>query len=338
MIFPPIIENIEKIANHLVAGGIAAFATETVYGLGANAADDKAVAAIYSYKNRPNFNPLIAHYANIEELAKDVEMNEIAWHLAQYFWPGGLTLVLPKTPNSRIGKLATAGLKTAAVRIPAHSVALDLLSKVAMPIVAPSANPSGRLSPVTAKMVAELFADESLFILDGGEARLGLESTVVDLTKAQPVLLRPGAIAVEDINEVLPTTIKMHNHDNNDTVLKSPGMALAHYAPRCSLQLLETDSIPQFSSEAEPRKRSNKALLTFANMHIPEGFRYVLNLSPSGDLAEAACNLFNYLYRLEKMKVDSISAYLLPEEGLGRAINDRLRRACQASSGFTNCS
>jgi L-threonylcarbamoyladenylate synthase len=332
MILPPTVENIKKIAQQLVTGGIAAFATETVYGLGANAADDKAVAAIYSYKNRPSFNPLIAHYANIEELAKDVVMNETAWYLGQHFWPGGLTLVLPKTSNSRIGKLATAGLKTAAVRIPSHPVALDLLSKVTMPIVAPSANPSGRLSPVTAKMVADMFDDENLLILDGGEAKLGLESTVLDLTTPHPVLLRPGAIAVEVINNALPKAITIHNNNNN-TVLKSPGMALAHYAPRCGLRLLEIDSISQFATELALSKKSNEALLTFADMPVPEGFQHVLNLSPSGDLSEAACNLFNYLYKLEKMKVSSISAYLLPEEGLGRAINDRLRRASQASLG-----
>lgn len=313
MIIPATAKNILKVAAHLCTGGIAAFATETVYGLGADATNDSAVAAVYDCKQRPKFNPLIAHYAELNELSYDVKLNPNAELLAEHFWPGPLTLVLPKTTHSRIGALASAGLSTAAVRMPAHHVARQLLQAAARPIVAPSANPSGRLSPVSAEQVYYMLQNKVPYILDGGLAQEGLESTIVDLTSPIPTILRLGTITLALLQQILPN-VKMANLNNTKTP-KAPGMLLAHYAPRCGLRLTIDNPI------------AGEALLTFGDSPVPKGFTQVMNLSKAGDFKEAACNLFTYLHIMEKSGASRIAAPLLPEESLGQAINDRLRRA-----------
>jgi L-threonylcarbamoyladenylate synthase len=288
------------------AGRLVAFPTETVYGLGGDATSDAAVAAIFAAKGRPRFNPLIVHVAGRAEAQADADFDHRAAALADAFWPGPLTLVLPRRPHSRWSLLVSAGLDTVAVRAPAHPVAQALLAAAGRPIAAPSANPSGQVSPTTAAHVRDGLDGKVAMVLDGGACPIGIESTVVDLSGAQPRLLRPGGVPAEALEAVLgplagPTMDRP----------RSPGMLGRHYAPHRRLRLN--------AAEAGP----GEDLLGFGPA-APAG---CLNLSAGGNLTEAAANLFAMLRRLDRPAPGAIAVMPIPEDGLGRAINDRLRRA-----------
>lgn len=316
---------IARAAAILRAGGLVAFPTETVYGLGASALDERALARIFEVKGRPRFDPLIVHIANRTWLARLVtEFPPQAEKLAARFWPGPLTLVLRKTPA--VPDLATAGLPTVAVRIPDNEVALQLLRAADLPIAAPSANPFGQISPTSAAHVREQLGDRIDFILDGGSCRIGVESTVLQLTGDQPVLLRPGGTTLEDIESVIG---KVQVHAGERPVapsggLASPGMLPQHYAPRTPLILRDKAALSG-GTAVSPGRRAG--LLAFQMPGDLTGFECVEALSPAGDLREAAANFFAALRRLDAAGLDLIVAELFPETGLGRALNDRLRRA-----------
>ncbi|EEW60809.1 L-threonylcarbamoyladenylate synthase [Tritonibacter mobilis] len=298
-------EGIARAAELLAAGQLVAFPTETVYGLGADATNGAAVAAIYATKGRPSFNPLIAHVADVAAAQTLVQWNEWAEAMAAAFWPGPLTLVLPLRPDHPVSPLVTAGLDTLAVRVPAKACARDLLAAVARPIAAPSANPSGRISPTTAAHVRAGLGGKIAAILDDGPCGVGVESTILGLAGDAPVLLRPGGLAAEDIEAALGCPLAERNAADP---LTAPGQLQSHYAPNASVRLAARD---------------------FAPGEVSLGFgpgAFDLNLSPSGDLNEAAANLFGYLHQLDAME-RPIAVAPVPEHGLGIAINDRLRRA-----------
>jgi L-threonylcarbamoyladenylate synthase len=305
-------EAVSEAARFIRRGGLVAFPTETVYGLGADATHDLAVAAIFSTKGRPTFNPLIVHVPNLTVAGRFVPVGARAEALARIFWPGPLTFVLPRLPDSPISHLATAGLDTIAVRCPAHPVALALLAEARTPIAAPSANRSGHVSPTSAQHVADDFGDRVDIVLDGGPSEIGVESTVLDLSAEQPRLLRPGGVPVEDIEAVLGELVQRATADSARPV--SPGQLESHYAPRASLRMNAVDT------------RGDEGLLAFGQP-IASSSRLVENLSPRGDLLEAAANLFAALRRLDQTGVGSIAVMSIPDKGLGAAINDRLRRA-----------
>ena len=299
---------IDEAARIIRAGGLVAFPTETVYGLGADATQGRAVARIFEAKGRPRFNPLIVHVPDLEAARGLAAFGDDALALARTFWPGPLSLVLPLSAQSRhrISELVTAGLDTIALRVPSHAVARALLVAAGVPIAAPSANKSGRVSPTSAEHVEDDLGSAADLILDGGRAEAGLESTIVALSP-QPTLLRPGSIAREDIEAALQRRLS----DFEDGRVQSPGQLLSHYAPRASLRLNASEAMP------------GEALLAFGP-HAPEG---ALNLSAAGDLREAAANLFAYLRALDAQRPSRIAVMPIPARGLGEAINDRLRRA-----------
>jgi L-threonylcarbamoyladenylate synthase len=308
-------EAIEAAAAALRSGALVAFPTETVYGLGADATNARAVAAVFEAKGRPTFNPLIVHVPALEAAEALGRMTEAAAALARAFWPGPLTLVLRKRAGCPVAELATAGLDTVAVRVPAHAVAQALLKAARVPIAAPSANRSGHVSPTTAEHVAADLGDRVAMILDGGAAPIGLESTVVDATGAEPVVLRPGAVAREDIARVLGRPVAVATPEAGAPA--SPGMLARHYAPAARLRLDATDV------------RAGEALLAFGSAGVPPHQGLMLNLSWSGDLVEAAANLFAALRALDASGAEAIAVMPIPEQGLGEAINDRLRRAAR---------
>ncbi len=289
------------------AGRLVAFPTETVYGLGADATNGEAVAAIFEAKGRPRFNPLIVHVADIGAAREIGRLGETAERLAAEFWPGPLTLVVKRQPNTSVSQLVSAGLDTIALRLPAHEGAQAFLEAAQRPLAAPSANRSGKVSPTTARHVAEELGDAVALILDDGPCSIGLESTVVDLSGEAPALLRPGGVTAEALEEALGRPLA--TPQSGDTV-KSPGMLESHYAPSLPLRMN--------AQETEP----GEALLAFGP--APEA---TLNLSESGDLREAAANLFAMLRDLDHPDFTGIAVASIPNEGLGRAINDRLRRA-----------
>jgi len=293
----------------LRAGGLVAFPTETVYGLGANALDGYAVSTIFAAKQRPHFNPLIVHVLDREEAEEIVIFNPLASLLAERFWPGGLTLVLPRREPSPLAMLVSAGLSTVAVRSAAHPVARALVEAAGVPIAAPSANLSGRMSPTSAAHVAEELHGRVDIILDGGPCPLGIESTIVGFEEGRPILLRPGSIAREDIEKLLGP-VRQAEHG----LIQAPGMMASHYAPRAKLRLNATHAAP------------GEALLAFGSA-VPPGANATCNLSPAGDLKEAASNLFAMLRRLDSPDISAIAVMAIPERGLGEAINDRLARA-----------
>lgn len=293
----------------LQAGGLVAFPTETVYGLGADATDDRAVARIFEAKARPRFNPLIVHVLNIEQAQALVDFSPMARVLAEHFWPGPLTLVLPRKSGSPVSLLASAGLDTVAVRAPAHSIARTLLASLNRPIAAPSANRSGRLSPTTAQHVAEDFGDRIDLILDGGPTRHGLESTVIGFKERVPIVLRPGAISRDQIEALVGEVRSPSGPD-----IASPGQLESHYSPRAELRLNARTV------------EGGEALLAFG-ADEPQGATTVRNLSRSGDITEAAANLFAMLRELDRSAARRIAVVPIPHEGLGEAINDRLSRA-----------
>ena len=289
--------------------GLVAFPTETVYGLGANALDDLAVSRIFAAKGRPKFNPVIVHVLNRHEADEFVIFNPLASALADAFWPGGLTLVLPRRDASPLALLVSAGLDTAALRAPAHPAARALLVAAGVPIAAPSANRSGAVSPTTAQHVAEELDGRVDLILDAGPCPVGLESTIIGFRDFRPVLLRAGAVARETIEKLAGPLI-----ESDGAIVEAPGMMASHYAPRARLRLNATEA------------RADEALLAFGP-HAPAGARTTCNLSESGDLIEAAANLFAMLRALDKSGASTIAVMPVPEHGLGEAINDRLARA-----------
>lgn len=294
-------------AGLLRAGELVAFPTETVYGLGANALSDSAVAAIYAAKGRPQFNPLIVHVSNIDTAKNYVQWNDYAQVIAERFWPGPLTMVLPRKKNCKLSLLVSAGLDCVAIRIPSHPIALKLLEKSGLPLAAPSANISGRISPTLAEHVREELGDKIKMVLDGGGCEVGIESTIVDLTGSRPAILRHGKITREDFGKY----IKLG--DIVSDKIKAPGMLASHYAPNAKIRL-DAKEI-----------RAGEVLLAFGKV-IPVA-EHSQNLSDGGNLEEAAANLFRMLRILDAKNPAAIAVMPIPEYGLGIAINDRLRRA-----------
>ncbi len=299
---------IAEAATILKRGGLVAFPTETVYGLGADATNAAAVAAIFAAKRRPRINPLIVHVSDLAAAERLADFSRPARQLAEAFWPGPLTLVLPRRGDCPLSLLVSAGLDTVALRAPSHPVAAALMKMTGRPVAAPSANPSGRLSATSAQHVADDLAHAPELILDGGAAPLGIESTVVGWRGEMPVLLRPGAIARDAVEAIVGALVKP-----DFATVTSPGQLASHYAPRAQLRL----------NAATPRE--DEAFLGFgpdAPLSKPGA-----NLSPSGDLGEAAANLFAMLRTLDAANVATIAVMPIPNSGLGEAINDRLRRA-----------
>jgi L-threonylcarbamoyladenylate synthase len=315
---PPTDANIARAADLLRAGGLVAFPTETVYGLGADATDDRAVASIFEAKGRPRFNPLIVHVPDMSAAEAVVHFDERAERLAETLWPGALTLVLPRRPDSPLSLLVSAGLESVAVRVPNHPVARSLLKAVGRPIAAPSANRSGAVSPTTPLHVAESLEARVSLILSAGRCPIGLESTVLDLTGADPILLRPGGVTLEELEALLGTTVLTPSDQPPGTdpeSPKSPGQLASHYAPGCPVRLDAHNAA------------ADEALLSFGPDTFVRGGATRLNLSPQGDLFEAAANLFAMLRALDRPEHSAIAVMSIPEQGLGVAINDRLRRA-----------
>jgi L-threonylcarbamoyladenylate synthase len=305
-------------ARTLRDGGLVAFPTETVYGLGADAANAEAIARLYQAKGRPAFNPLIAHVSDREAAQRIARFDATALALAEAFWPGPLTLVLPKAPHCPVADLATAGLDTVAIRVPAHPVARDILRGLGGAIVAPSANLSGHVSPTTAAHVQSDLAGRIDLIVDGGPVAVGVESTIVGCFET-PMLLRPGGVPRAAIERVLGRPLLRPPEDpeaDSDQPL-APGMLASHYAPRTRVRLNAINIAP------------GEALLAFGST-MPAGFdkaAAVMNLSERGDPTEAAANLFGYLRALDDKQALAIAVMPVPDDGLGEAINDRLRRA-----------
>jgi L-threonylcarbamoyladenylate synthase len=307
--------DVERAARILRDGGLVAFPTETVYGLGADATDAEAVTGIYAAKERPRFNPLIAHVPSLAAALDQGAFDAAARALADAFWPGPLTLVVPVAPSCTVADLARAGLDSVGLRVPAHSLALDLLSAVGRPVAAPSANRSGRVSPTTADHVLGDLDGRIDAVLDGGSTRVGVESTIVACCDGSPRLLRPGGIPREAIERVLGRTMPATAEATSRPL--APGMLASHYAPRARVRLNATSV------------QDGEAVLLFGPAPIENAARaaMVLNLSESGDLAEAAAHLFAALRRLDASGAATIAVGPVPEVGLGEAINDRLQRA-----------
>ncbi|MEM7073759.1 MAG: L-threonylcarbamoyladenylate synthase [Pseudomonadota bacterium] len=294
---------VARAARYLNNGALLALPTETVYGLGADARNARAVARIFEAKGRPHFNPLIVHVPDAAAARELVAWPEAADRLAAAFWPGPLSLVLPIRPESGVAHLVTGGLQTLAVRVPAHPVAQDVLRAFGGPVAAPSANPSGKLSPTTAAHVLSGLSGKIAAVLDAGACPIGLESTIVALTPV-PRLLRPGGLPADALEAALGLPL-----GGAGSGIEAPGQLASHYAPRAVLRLQVTDPRPE------------ETVLGFGRVDSD------LNLSPSGDLVEAAANLFGHLHRLDASETTAIAVTPIPESGLGRAINDRLRRA-----------
>jgi L-threonylcarbamoyladenylate synthase len=309
--------------RHLAAGGLVAFPTETVYGLGADATIGTAVARLYAAKGRPSFNPLIAHVYDLDAARRIAVFDAAAERLAAAFWPGPLTLVLKKRASCPVSELATAGLDSIAVRVPNHEVARAILKRLGRPIVAPSANRSGHVSPTTAQHVLDDLGGVIELIVDGGPASVGVESTIVACLD-RPLLLRPGGLPREEIEAALGGPLETAPAASIDPEAPiAPGMLESHYAPRAKLRL------------RADRVNPGEGLLAFGP-HLPPGAENaatVLNLSPRGDLMEAAANLFSDLRTLDRSDVAMIAVMPIPDDGLGEAINDRLARAAAPREG-----
>jgi len=305
-------------AQVLAEGSLVAFPTETVYGLGADAANAAAIARLYQAKGRPAFNPLIAHVGDLGAARQIARFDAVAIRLAQSFWPGPLTLVLPKARDCPVAELATAGLETVAIRVPAHAVARDILRAFGGAVVAPSANLSGHVSPTTAEHVRGDLEGRIDLIVDGGAVEVGVESTIVGCFET-PMLLRPGGLPRAEIERVLGRALTQPPADTEAGSEQplAPGMLASHYAPRARVRL-----------DAQ-RLEPDEALLAFGLGAISgiDAASTVMNLSESGDLNEAAANLFGHLRALDAKGVQTIAVMPIPDEGLGEAINDRLRRA-----------
>ena len=307
---------IAEAAACLRAGGLAAFPTETVYGLGADATRDDAVARIYEAKGRPSFNPLIVHGPDTDAIRPLVQWDARAEMLAAAHWPGPLTLVLRRAQDCPVSLLASAGLDTLAVRVPAHPVARAMLAAAGVPVAGPSANRSNAISPTEAAHVAASLGERVDVILDGGPCGVGLESTVVDLSGAAPLLLREGGLPREALLPLLPDL----QQARGSAAIRSPGMLAKHYAPDCPVRLNVIQPLP------------GEALLAFGpDVPAAPSAPLILNLSETGDLTEAAANLFRHLHALNAAKPAAIAVMTVPQTGLGRAINDRLSRAAASA-------
>lgn len=321
-------QSIMEAAGFLTAGRLVALPTETIYGLGANALDGVAVAKIFAAKGRPSFNPLIVHVPDLAAASALVEMNEAARAVAGKFWPGPLTMILPRKPGCPVSDLCSAGLSTLAIRIPSHPAALKLLRAAGVPVAAPSANKSGGISPTTPQHVLESLGEAVDFILAAGASEVGLESTVLDLSGDKPLILRPGAVTAEDLAPILgPVAYDPGGHGRD---VKSPGQLLKHYAPSIPVRLNAVDVA------------AGEALLAFGALKFmglkDGGFAKDLpaeslrNLSDSGDLYEAAANLFRMMRDLDRPGHTGIAVMSIPDQGIGLAINDRLKRAAAGSA------
>ena len=313
-----ITSDLNQVKTALINGDIIALPTETVYGLAANIYLDSALEKVFKLKKRPSYNPLIVHISNagiLEQIAKNIPAK--ARELANVFWPGPLTLVLEK--QDQIPNRITAGKPTVAVRVPNHPIALQLLKSLNFPLAAPSANPFGSLSPTSAEHVALYFKEEINLILDGGPCFCGLESTIIGFENDKPILYRHGAISIQEIEKIIgPIKIKNQNSKNPS----APGMLTRHYAPKTQIQINEDISL---ALAQNPDKkigvlsfRKNKKIKTEIHQEV---------LSISGDLNEASKNLYAALHRLDQMNLDLIISSFFPEKGLGKTINDRLKRA-----------
>ncbi len=300
------------------SGCLVAFPTETVYGLGADAANGEAVARIFAAKGRPTFNPLIVHVPNIAEALQLADFSKTALLLAKQFWPGPLTLVLPRRSNCGISELATAGLTTIAIRVPAHPIAQALLQAAKRPLAAPSANRSGHVSATRAEHVAEDLGGSVAMILNGGASLHGLESTVIDANGENVILLRPGAIPIGALEATLTRQIARSLH-TSDAIPASPGRLESHYAPQAAVRLNAR------------HVNTGEALLAFGP-DVPKAFGPVFNLSLSGNLIEAAAQLYEALRSLDATGMASIAVMPIPNHGVGEAINDRLQRAAAPRS------
>lgn len=314
-VFPASAENIDKLATILSIGKPVAFPTETVYGLGVDARNDEAVAKIFEIKGRPQFNPLIVHVRDLAQAETLGVFSPIAKSLAVMHWPGALTLVVPRrsdnTSHNEISLLASAGLPSLALRVPAHPVAQELLAAAQCPLAAPSANKSGHLSPTQASHVAKNFPN--LPILDGGACVKGLESTIIGCLQEEPVLLRRGSLDPSKLEKTLGFKLNYLPEDDSQTAQLAPGRLVRHYAPQAGLRL-NAVTVEQ-----------DEGLLAFGK-DVPPCENLCLNLSPSGNLIEAAANLFSHLHELDTT-TPRIAVMPIPNEGLGAAINDRLERA-----------
>ena len=297
--------DIEKAAEILAKGGLVAFPTETVFGLGADASDDFAVAKIYEAKGRPSFNPLIVHVSDVGMAKRLVEWNDQADHLARAFWPGPLTLVLPMRTDAGVSKLVSAGLPTVAIRIPRHPIAQSMLRAFGGPVAAPSANPSGKISPTRADHVLNGLDGRIDAIFTEGHSENGVESTILHFDP-NPTILRPGTITAADISSVLDQPVARLEHADN---IIAPGQMTSHYAPRAAVRLDAKDW------------HAGEKRLGFGDVTCE------LNLSPTGNLVEAAANLFAMLHQIDDMDGDRIAVSPIPNHGIGIAINDRLSRA-----------
>ncbi len=306
-------DNIAAAAQTLRNGGLVAFATETVYGLGADATSEAAVAKVFAVKGRPKFNPLITHVPAADVAFALGRINAAARRLADAFWPGPLTLVVPRVRGCPVSLLASAGLESMAIRVPNHDMALQLLTATGRPVVAPSANRSGFLSPTSASHVLKGLEGAIDMVLDGGDCRVGVESTVIDCTGETPVLLRPGGIPGADIETELGTALLSPGRGQSDAPA-SPGMLASHYAPKAPIRLNATEV------------RTGEVLLAFGPSPLPHGGP-MRNLSRKADTTEAAANLFAMLHDLDDRSPTGIAVMPIPDIGLGSAINDRLRRA-----------
>jgi len=312
--------SIQEAARIVRHGGLVAFPTETVYGLGADAFNAHAVARIFEVKARPSFDPLIVHLAHASELPRVALVQDPrADRLAERFWPGPLTLVLPRTRD--LPEIVTSGLETVGVRVPAHPAARALIRAAATPVAAPSANPFGYVSPTTAGHVADLLGDKVELVLDGGPCRVGVESTIVSLVDEPPVLLRPGGVPREELEKALGTSLGIARAAERPS---APGQMVRHYATRTPLGLLP--------GPAGPVPEGNRRIGLLAFRSLPEavqGYAAVEVLAPDGELTTAAASLFAALRRLDALGLDLILAEPCPQSGLGHAIMDRLRRAAE---------
>ena len=314
-------KDIQKAIEILQQDGLVAIPTETVYGLAANALRDEAVVRIFEVKNRPSFDPLIVHVDSIEQ-AEEMVLNvpAKAKDLAARFWPGPLTLLLRK--QAIIPDIVTSGLNTVAIRIPDHPLTLDLLHSLGFPLAAPSANPFGYVSPTSVKHVNDQLGDKIPYILDGGDCHVGIESTIIGFTNEEPEIYRLGGIPVEDIESVVGK-VRVRNHSSSRP--EAPGLLESHYAPAKKVKL---KNISDLGSNSDPGRIG---LIRFKEIDTAVPERNQIILSRDGDLIEAAKNLFSALRKMDEMDVHYVIAESLPEIGLGRAINDRLRRAAAVS-------
>ncbi len=308
-------------ARIILSGGLVAFPTETVYGLGADAENPLAVARVFEVKARPRIDPIIVHVSDIDMAQQYGVFPQIAYSVMEKFWPGPLTLVVPK--KSSVPSIVTAGLGSVAIRIPAHPVALDLIRTSGRGIAAPSANPFGYVSPTEVQHVAEQLSESVDMILDGGPCAIGLESTILSLTGEIPCILRPGGTSVEDLASML------HSLDVRNEISKqpqAPGQLERHYATRTPLEIVE-------EGHEEMKNSGRLGLLSLNPVSCRDRYEVVEILSDSGDMREAAANLFRSLRRMDVMKLDRIIARPVPEKGLGIAIMDRLRRCAAGRKG-----